>query len=311
MDRLRIWATPRVACQTPSLRLLGVGSPTATTRRVLASMTTCMFTEHREFFDEADTPRSWGGTSVPSTISTVSGCACGPHREHRGRERRGLQQLVHVFGETNVRLYTVDEHDRAGVMFLLMHASRLLNVLGARAVARLPYMRQRMGMHRDRDEITYTCHRRWPHDQDIASRLTVRLNRPPGPVHSNSSSRLPRLLTAALSDDSTRTAEVDVVADGKSVGWHELRFRLRVTVILPTYPAGHPHTPTRSCTAAPAPATTSPTAPASPALARSTSPQQEDVPSAPSTHPRLIWRISRAGHWIFGLTTDYGHSMPP
>ena len=43
------------------------------------------------------------------------------------------------FAETNVRLYSVDDQDRHGIVFLTLEASRLATVLLARAVLGLPY----------------------------------------------------------------------------------------------------------------------------------------------------------------------------
>ncbi|RDI34764.1 hypothetical protein DFR72_101513 [Lentzea flaviverrucosa] len=78
------------------------------------------------------------------------------------------------FPETNVRLYTVDRRGRRGVVFLSMDASSLPFVLGARALAGLPYMLSDMAVRRDGDEVTYTCRRRWPHRPDVTSTFTVR-----------------------------------------------------------------------------------------------------------------------------------------
>ncbi|WP_093590813.1 YqjF family protein [Lentzea waywayandensis] len=78
------------------------------------------------------------------------------------------------FPETNVRLYTVDRQGRRGVVFLSMDASNLPFVLGARALAGLPYMWSDVEVRRDRGEVTYTCRRRWPHRPDATSTFTVR-----------------------------------------------------------------------------------------------------------------------------------------
>src|SRR3954447_12879251 len=43
------------------------------------------------------------------------------------------------FAETNVRLYSVDEQGRRGVVFRTLEASRLAVVLGARVAFALPY----------------------------------------------------------------------------------------------------------------------------------------------------------------------------
>lgn len=61
--------------------------------------------------------------------------------------RIGRSPAVPYFGtflETNVRLYSVDEHGRRGVVFRSLDAERLAVVLGARAVLGLPYVWARM-----------------------------------------------------------------------------------------------------------------------------------------------------------------------
>jgi uncharacterized protein len=54
-----------------------------------------------------------------------------------------------AFDEVNVRLYSVDGRGRHGVVFLRMDAGRLLPVLAARALPRLPYVWSRTGVQRD------------------------------------------------------------------------------------------------------------------------------------------------------------------
>ncbi len=54
------------------------------------------------------------------------------------------------FPEINVRLYSVDERGRRGVVFLSMEASRLLTVLGARVGLGLPYVWSSMTVRVDR-----------------------------------------------------------------------------------------------------------------------------------------------------------------
>jgi DNA-binding IclR family transcriptional regulator len=50
------------------LRLPGSGRPMATTRRLLASMTTCRLVEYRYFFLEDAMVRWRVGTRVPTTM---------------------------------------------------------------------------------------------------------------------------------------------------------------------------------------------------------------------------------------------------
>jgi uncharacterized protein YqjF (DUF2071 family) len=89
------------------------------------------------------------------------------------------------FAETNVRLYSVDEQGRRGVVFRSLEADRLLPVLAARWVARLPYLWSRMRVERDGDRLTYRAHRRWPGPRGAGGAVTVRVGDPlaePGPL---------------------------------------------------------------------------------------------------------------------------------
>jgi uncharacterized protein YqjF (DUF2071 family) len=96
-----------------------------------------------------------------------------------------------TFAETNVRLYSVDGQGRRGVVFASLDADRLLPVLAARWVARLPYVWSRMAVRRDGDELRYTSRRRWPRPVRAgdrpppASEIVVRAGAPlpdPGPL---------------------------------------------------------------------------------------------------------------------------------
>ena len=66
------------------------------------------------------------------------------------------------FAEFNVRLYSVDERGRRGVVFRSMDADRLVPVLTARAGLGLPYAWSRTRVRRDRDRVVYRCRRRLP-----------------------------------------------------------------------------------------------------------------------------------------------------
>ncbi|GAB3648062.1 YqjF family protein [Glycomyces tarimensis] len=79
------------------------------------------------------------------------------------------------FPETNVRLYSVDESGRRGVVFLSMDASRLVPVAVARAGLRLPYRWSQMRMGRRGDRVAYTCR---PGRIGPPSRLEVRVGEP-------------------------------------------------------------------------------------------------------------------------------------
>jgi uncharacterized protein YqjF (DUF2071 family) len=60
------------------------------------------------------------------------------------------------FLETNIRLYSVDETGRRGVVFLSLDANRLAVVAAARSVFGLPYRWARMGHERNGNHHTYT-----------------------------------------------------------------------------------------------------------------------------------------------------------
>ncbi|GEK23470.1 YqjF family protein [Cellulomonas xylanilytica] len=59
------------------------------------------------------------------------------------------------FPEINVRLYTVDDEGRRGVLFRSLEASRALTVLGARTVMNVPYQWARMTIRKTVDAIDY------------------------------------------------------------------------------------------------------------------------------------------------------------
>lgn len=67
-----------------------------------------------------------------------------------------------TFSETNVRLYSVDDQDRHGIVFLTLDASRLATVLLARVSLGLPYAWSRMSVTGGGAERTYRSRRRWP-----------------------------------------------------------------------------------------------------------------------------------------------------
>jgi hypothetical protein len=89
------------------------------------------------------------------------------------------------FAETNVRLYSVDDQGRRGVVFRSLEADRLLPVLAARWVARLPYLWSRMQVERNDDRITYRTSRRWPGPRGAGGTIVVRIGEllpEPGPL---------------------------------------------------------------------------------------------------------------------------------
>ena len=89
------------------------------------------------------------------------------------------------FAETNVRLYSVDDHDRHGILFRTLEASRFATVAIARVGLGLPYAWAQMAVERADDVVSYRSRRRWP-DRARSARtaLAVRLREPvePEPV---------------------------------------------------------------------------------------------------------------------------------
>jgi uncharacterized protein YqjF (DUF2071 family) len=63
------------------------------------------------------------------------------------------------FGQVNVRLYTVDERGRRGVVFLGLHADRLVPALAGRSLGRLPYGWSRVRIERTGQRRGYTVGR--------------------------------------------------------------------------------------------------------------------------------------------------------
>ena len=76
------------------------------------------------------------------------------------------------FLETNVRLYSIDDAGRHGVLFRSLETARLAVVPVIRIGLGVPYTWARMRMTRDGDHITYHSVRRWPH-RGLRSRLTI------------------------------------------------------------------------------------------------------------------------------------------
>jgi uncharacterized protein YqjF (DUF2071 family) len=114
--------------------------------------------------------------TVPDVLDGVTHVGLIPFRMHR-IGLLGAPGLPYLgsFAETNVRLYSVDERGRRGVVFRSLEADRLLPVLAARWVARLPYLWARMTVRRNGDELTYTSARRWPGPVGVGARITVRV----------------------------------------------------------------------------------------------------------------------------------------
>ena len=85
-----------------------------------------------------------------------------------------------TFGQLNLRLYSVDERGRRGVVFLSLDAGRLVPALAARELAGLPYAWSRVRVHREGVLRRYTVSRRWPRPPAHA-RLALRVGRPQAP----------------------------------------------------------------------------------------------------------------------------------
>lgn len=79
-----------------------------------------------------------------------------------------------AFAETNVRLYSVDDAGRHGVLFRSLESARLAVVLAIRLTIGVPYTWARMRITRSSEVITYDSDRRWP-QRGLRSRVTVRV----------------------------------------------------------------------------------------------------------------------------------------
>ncbi|OBG33247.1 hypothetical protein A5672_24115 [Mycobacterium alsense] len=76
------------------------------------------------------------------------------------------------FAETNVRLYTVDDAGRHGIVFRSAETARLAAVAAIRIGLGVPYTWSRMRVTRRGGRITYETVRRWPR-RGLRSRVTV------------------------------------------------------------------------------------------------------------------------------------------
>ncbi|MGN6608861.1 MAG: YqjF family protein [Jatrophihabitans sp.] len=85
------------------------------------------------------------------------------------------------FLETNIRLYSVDDGGRHGVLFRSLETERLAIVPFARGVFGIPYTYARMTMRRDGDVVRYDSVRRWPR-AGLASHLSLRIGEPVDPT---------------------------------------------------------------------------------------------------------------------------------
>ncbi len=85
------------------------------------------------------------------------------------------------FAETNVRLYSIDDAGRRGVLFRSLETARLAVVPAIRLGLGVPYTWARMRVTRRDGRITYDSVRRWPR-RGLRSRLTVAVGDPVEPT---------------------------------------------------------------------------------------------------------------------------------
>jgi uncharacterized protein YqjF (DUF2071 family) len=80
-----------------------------------------------------------------------------------------------TFGQVNVRLYSVDREGRRGVVFLRLHASRLVPALAGRSALRLPYSWSRTQVYDDDgDQRVYLVE---AHSGRVRDELVLRVGR--------------------------------------------------------------------------------------------------------------------------------------
>jgi uncharacterized protein len=85
------------------------------------------------------------------------------------------------FLETNIRLYSIDDAGRHGVLFRSLETTRLAVVPLTRIGLGVPYTWARMRMTRSGDRLTYDSVRRWP-QRGLRSRLTIEIGDPVEPT---------------------------------------------------------------------------------------------------------------------------------
>jgi uncharacterized protein YqjF (DUF2071 family) len=85
------------------------------------------------------------------------------------------------FLETNIRLYSVDDAGRRGVLFRSLETERALVAVGARAALGIPYTWAHMRLRREGDLVSYVSRRRAP-GRGLRSLLTVRVGDPVEPT---------------------------------------------------------------------------------------------------------------------------------
>ncbi len=112
----------------------------------------------------------------PDVLDGVTYVGLIPFQMNRAGFGRGpAVPWVGSFAETNVRLYSVDDAGRHGVVFRSLEASRLLVSIGARLAFATPYTWARMRVASDGDQVTYRTRRRWPSPRGAGGTLQVRV----------------------------------------------------------------------------------------------------------------------------------------
>ncbi|WP_094359600.1 YqjF family protein [Mycobacterium marinum] len=78
------------------------------------------------------------------------------------------------FLETNIRLYSIDDSGRHGVLFCSLETARLAVVPVTRIGMGIPYTWAKMHVTRSGQRLSYASVRRWPH-RGLRSLLTIRV----------------------------------------------------------------------------------------------------------------------------------------
>jgi uncharacterized protein YqjF (DUF2071 family) len=85
--------------------------------------------------------------------------------------------LFGAFLETNIRLYSVDQTGRRGVVFLSLDTNRLGMVAAGRGIVGVPYRWARMTYRQEADRRTYTSTLRW-RGVTASSSIAVKVGEP-------------------------------------------------------------------------------------------------------------------------------------
>ncbi|MFD0559568.1 hypothetical protein FB566_0213 [Stackebrandtia endophytica] len=125
--------------------------------------------------DPADAERLLPPGTAPDIVGGVTYVGLVAFRMDRVRPR-GFPVVPHLseFAETNVRLYSVDDAGRRGVVFLSMDAERLIPVIIGRAMG-LPYRWSRMRIEAHGGNVSYLCQ---PGRAGRPSRLAIEIGDP-------------------------------------------------------------------------------------------------------------------------------------